>query len=57
MKPTYSLMGRWPMSEDEEQEVDEDASSTMSEDDVDPPDADLESSREDADDLILSSLS
>lgn len=47
---TYSLMGRWAMSEDE------DASSTMSEDDVDPLDADLESSR-DADDLILSSLS
>lgn len=67
VQATY-LMGNWAMSsdnsykgpleceEDREYEVDEDASSTMSDDDVDPPEI-LESSREDVDDsILLSSL-
>lgn len=67
LQATY-LMGNWAMSsdnsykgpleceDDKEYEVDEDASSTMSDDDVDPPEI-LESSREDVDDsILLSSL-
>lgn len=67
VQETY-LMGNWAMSsdnsykgpleceEDKENEVDEDASSTMSDDDVDPLEI-LESSREDVDDsILLSSL-
>lgn len=67
VQATY-LMGNWAMSsdnsykgpleceDDKEYEVDEDASSTMSDDDVDPPEI-LESSREDVDDsILLSSL-
>ena len=67
VQATY-LMGNWAMSsdnsykgpleceEDREYEVDEDASSTMSDDDVDPLEI-LESSREDVDDSILLSSS